>query len=60
MPKFTLICEDNHPPVQDFANNSKVTVEFEAVTLSEILQQFECFLKGSGYHFVGTLDFHEE
>ena len=32
------------------------TVEFSADSLSDILEQFQHFLKGSGYHFEGYLD----
>jgi hypothetical protein len=60
VPKFTFTCEDNQLPVTDYARNTKVTVEFEALSLREVLPQIEYFLKGSGYHFDGVLDFHEE
>ena len=48
MPKFTLICDHG---------NEKTTVEFEKEFLPEVLENFEMFLRGSGYHFDGTLDF---
>ena len=48
MPKFTLICDHG---------NEKTTVEFEKEFLPEVLENFENFLRGSGYHFDGTLDF---
>jgi hypothetical protein len=35
---------------------SETTVEFEADSLETILEQFEMFLKGSGYQISGTLD----
>jgi hypothetical protein len=35
---------------------SETTVEFEADSLETILEQFEFFLKGSGYKISGTLD----
>ncbi len=35
---------------------SETTVEFEADSLETILEQFEFFLKGSGYQISGTLD----
>lgn len=39
---------------------SETTVEFTADTLSTILEQFEMFLRGSGFHFTGNLDFIPE
>lgn len=47
--KFKFICEDKE---FNFSN----TTEFEAVHLSEIVQYFETFLRGSGYHFDGSFD----
>lgn len=35
---------------------SETTVEFETDSLETILEQFEFFLKGSGYKISGTLD----
>ena len=36
---------------------SETTVEFTADTLFTVLEQFEMFLRGSGFHFTGNLDF---
>ena len=36
---------------------SQTTVEFQADNLYTILEQFQYFLKGSGFSFVGNLDF---
>jgi len=36
---------------------AETTIEFHADSLSDILEQFEMFLRGSGFHFSGTLDF---
>ena len=36
---------------------SETTVEFTADTLSTILEQFEMFIRGCGFHPSGTLDF---
>lgn len=33
------------------------TIEFSAVTLQNVLEHFEMFLRGSGFHTPGTLDF---
>ena len=35
---------------------SETTVEFTTDSLETILKQFEFFLRGSGYHFDGTID----
>lgn len=37
-----------------------IVMETEAITLSEILDTFERFLKACDYHFDGKLDFVEE
>lgn len=39
---------------------SKITTETNAETLNEVLEEFECFLKGSGYHFEGKIDIVRE
>jgi hypothetical protein len=36
---------------------AETTVEFSADSLPDILEQFEMFLRGSGFHAPGTLDF---
>jgi hypothetical protein len=38
-------------------HNAETTVEFSADYLPDILQHFEMFLRGSGFHQSGTLDF---
>jgi len=38
-------------------HNAETTVEFSAEYLPDILQHFEMFLRGSGYHPSGTLEF---
>ena len=38
-------------------HNTETTVEFSADTLSTILEHFEMFIRGSGFHPSGTLDF---
>ena len=54
MPKFTLICE--HSDL--YGNyNQKMTHEFTAETLDEVLENTELFIKGSGYIPNGVLDF---
>ena len=38
-------------------HNTETTIEFDADYLPDILQHFEMFLRGSGFHASGTLDF---
>jgi hypothetical protein len=40
--------------------NAETTVEFNADTLSSVLEQFELFLRGAGFYASGTLDFVNE
>ena len=51
MPKFTLISEH--------ASGEKTTLEFEKDYLPDVLEYFENFLRGTGFHFTGNLDFVE-
>ena len=37
--------------------NAVTTIEFDADTMSTILEHFEMFIRGSGFHPSGTLDF---
>jgi hypothetical protein len=56
MSKFTFICEEQSIPFSDSAS-SKRTVEFNTELLDQILNEFEHFLRGCGFHFNGQLDF---
>jgi hypothetical protein len=38
-------------------DNTKITVEFEADTISKTLENIELFLRGVGFYTEGTLDF---
>ena len=38
-------------------HNAETTIEFSADTLSTILEHFEMFIRGSGFHATGTLEF---
>ena len=40
--------------------NAVTTIEFSADSLPDILEHFEMFLRGSGFHPSGTLDFVNE
>ena len=55
MAKFTLIREDS-----TYYNNSKSTSEFSAVTLENVIEEFEMFLKGCGFVFDGHLGVVQE
>lgn len=55
MSKFTFICEEESMPFVS-SIETKRTVEFRADGLSDILQEFECFLRGAGFYFDGHLD----
>lgn len=59
MSKFTFICEEESMPFVS-STEAKRTVEFRADGLSDILQEFECFLRGAGFHFEGQLDIVDE
>ena len=54
--KFTFISEPN----AEWQRVSKVTFEFEEIQMVNIVQHFEEFLRGCGFHFDGRLDFVEE
>jgi hypothetical protein len=59
MSKFTFICEDEPMP---FSNGvvTKRTAEFCCVSLPDVLQEFEMFLHGCGFHFDGVIDIVKE
>jgi hypothetical protein len=50
MAKYTFICEE------EYGTPAKRTIEFSADSLDDILNEFEMFLRGSGFYFKGTLD----
>jgi hypothetical protein len=47
--KFTFVSENSKDLFTE--NSTKRTVEFECEFLDDIIQEFELFLKGSGYQF---------
>lgn len=55
MAKFTFICEDELSAVE-----AKRTVEFNSGSLDQVLEEFEHFLRGSGFYFQGQLDFIDD
>jgi hypothetical protein len=48
MPKFTFIAEH--------ASGEKVTFETDKVHIHDVLEDFQMFLRGVGFHYTGTLD----
>ena len=59
MSKFTFICEEEAMPFADSVS-SRRTVEFKADSISDIVSEFEMFLKGCGFNFDGRLDLVQE
>jgi hypothetical protein len=59
MSKFTFVCQEESMPFVHTIQ-SKRTVEFNAETLDDILNEFEMFLRGAGFHFEGRLDIVNE
>ena len=41
-------------------HNTETTIEFSADSLPDILEHFEMFIRGSGFHPTGILDFVDE
>jgi hypothetical protein len=56
MSKFTFIYEEEPFPYLNEGVTAKRTVEFSAVSLTDILTEFENFLKGNGFVFDGNID----
>jgi len=57
--KFTLKCEHFEYDIysgKELDVNNTVTHEFREESLSTILENFESFLRGNGFHFEGNLD----
>jgi hypothetical protein len=50
MAKFTFTREES-----TYYNNAKSTAEFSAVTLDDVLGEFEMFLRGCGFQFEGNI-----
>lgn len=58
MPRFTFKCEHEGLRTDEVVITN--TTEFKGETLDEVLENFELFLRGSGYFFDGRLDFVKE
>lgn len=55
--KFTFTSDDGQGLIYGHGPRAVRTTTFHAVELDTILDEFELFLKGCGFHFDGTLDF---
>ena len=63
MSRYTFKCEHfdyNNPFNPEERISSTITQEFNAESLSDVLENFEMFLRGSGFHFDGQLDIVKE
>lgn len=54
MPKFTFISEDLN--IHGYKTGSKLTKEFTCEPLGDVINEFEMFIRGSGYSFDGGID----
>lgn len=59
MSKFTFICEDDDVPYTGSIKTERI-FKFQGVELSDIVQEFEMFLKGCGFNLNGRLDIVDE
>lgn len=59
MSKFTFICQEGPCPFGE-SITTKRTVEFDAVHLEGIINEFESFLRGCGYYIDGHLEIVNE
>lgn len=55
--KFTFTCDEGPGLIRGHGPETVRTVTFNASHLDNILDEFELFLKGSGFVFEGHLDF---
>jgi hypothetical protein len=63
MARYTFVCEHLEYDMFRGEENSvavKHTTEFNADDLNTMLQNFESFLRGAGFHFNGTIDIVNE
>lgn len=56
MHKFTLISQFVPDQLDRVNHANKITHEFEAESLDEVMEQFAQFLRGSGYSFDGHVE----
>ncbi len=57
MSRITLIAKDSN---DEFGKDRKIEITFEAITLPDVIEEFEYFLKSIGYVFTGKLDIVED
>ena len=56
-----ILTFSKEPDGSGFENNQPhVAMSFDSLTLPEIVQNFETFLRGCGFNFDGHLDFVED
>lgn len=63
MSRYTFKCEHfdySNPFNPDEKIDSTITQEFRAESLNDVLENFEMFLRGSGFYFDGHLDIVED
>jgi hypothetical protein len=53
MPKFTFISEDLD--LNGYKTGSKLTKEFTCETLDAVVKEFDMFIRGTGYSFLGEI-----
>ena len=59
MSKYTFICEPD-PDDWEQEGQSKITFTFSDYRLDRMLEEFENFLRASGFHFDGHLEIWEK
>ena len=60
MPRFTFICEHDAEQLGGYQSDYRRNeVTFQAEAWSEVLEEVETFLRGSGYYFDGHVDMVE-
>lgn len=45
----------NKRSVEEYDEVERIQIDFQAMYLDDIIERFESFLKGSGFHFKGHL-----
>ena len=58
--KFKFKCEPNKNEQESSVSFPTIDYEFEATSLTELVEMFEMFVRGCGFHPKGQLDFFED
>ena len=58
MPKFTLIGE--HTDLYGNPNGTKVTYEFYADHIDNVLENVDTFIRGCGFYPIGNLEYFDD